>query len=283
MKLTLPSLLLAALFFVNNSSKAQIVYTNITDYTVNHSNPSFNLDIDQNGTADFEIIHDDVFGMVAFFKLKDGPNTLDNSGLKDISGADAMNLSAGYLIDVNSSTWYPTTSGGTGTGLFITQYQDFGNNLEALGQWVGGATNSYIAISFDIAGSTHYGWIRVDITGGVPVELTVKDFAYNLTPNQQIIAGDTVSVATSFNENKGVKQNISIYPNPSSGLFVVSFDEQIDDVNTISIYNNLGQQIQPSVTVTNGTEIKLATAYQGYCIVRVESSKSVEHIRLLVK
>ncbi len=53
-----------------------------------------------------------------------------------------------------------------------------------------GAGDRYIGVQFPIAGNTYYGWIRVNVTNTMPITVTVKDYAYENTPNTRIIAGD---------------------------------------------------------------------------------------------
>jgi hypothetical protein len=53
----------------------------------------------------------------------------------------------------------------------------------------GNAGDRFMGFKFDIDGSLHYGWARLNITIN-PVTVTVKGYAYDDIPNNPIIAGD---------------------------------------------------------------------------------------------
>jgi len=190
MKLRLPILLLVTLIYVTNPSTAQIiVYTDIPDQVIDSSNTVFDLDINQDAIFDFQMRFTPGPGGAPYsaFELYDGPAAIDNRCLVDDGIGDALNMSSGESIQpivVSPKIWYDLTSGGL--TLSMMAYL----NGAAMFQWAGGATDKYLGISFAIGANTHYGWIRVDVTSGTPEALTIKDFAYNTTPNAPIIAGD---------------------------------------------------------------------------------------------
>lgn len=89
--------------------------------------------------------------------------------------AYASALSVGDLIAPSTTeTGFPTTSLAYGAINPDAEFND--------------APDSYLGISFPIAGVLHYGWVRVSIDnpGGTFV---IRDWAYSITPNQPIAAG----------------------------------------------------------------------------------------------
>lgn len=55
------------------------------------------------------------------------------------------------------------------------------------GEFLG--TEGYLGARFDISGSTHYGWVRVEMSADGKT-LTIKDYAYEASPGVAIAAGD---------------------------------------------------------------------------------------------
>ena len=72
-----------------------------------------------------------------------------------------------------------------------------------------------------------------------------------------------------FGWNDGIDDNelmkISVYPNPTSGLFIV----ESEDVEKIEVYNAMGQLIYTKTAYDGQTEINLGNAADGMYLVRV--------------
>jgi hypothetical protein len=106
--------------------------------------------------------------------------------------------------------------------------------------YYGGSTNNggaflnqegYVPLRFKIGSNTHYGWVRVAINANC-TEFTVKDFAYENTPNTAIVAGNTGSVGLDEMKNTLYK----VYPNPTTGLLNIEFSKsEIEEMNIFSI------------------------------------------------
>lgn len=64
--------------------------------------------------------------------------------------------------------------------------------ISSTGLWLNGITDGFLGIKINAAGFSYYGWLRlgVDPTNN---SFTVKDYAYNATPNEGIYAGELVS------------------------------------------------------------------------------------------
>jgi hypothetical protein len=63
-------------------------------------------------------------------------------------------------------------------------------------QWCGDVTDGYLGVRFInlTAGTTHYGWVRLDTDVNGDNLMTVKDYAFEATPDTAIEAGDQGSL-----------------------------------------------------------------------------------------
>jgi len=99
------------------------------------------------------------------------------------------------LIEQNVSLdwWYATDVGwGTGSnGNLFNSYQQLGQTVQGIGFWrddttVGGSSEGYLGVQFEISGNIHYGWIYIRAGGNNGF---VDEWAYESTPNNGIVAG----------------------------------------------------------------------------------------------
>jgi hypothetical protein len=114
-----------------------------------------------------------------------------------LSGSVVRRLSSGAKISGGSSAFGPgqhyvkaaNTSGGFQTGAFAASQPGFAG-IEFN---TGGRGTSY----FPALPELHYGWIRL-VYDGIPLSgsITAIDWAYDLTPNEAVTAGQTTSVQT---------------------------------------------------------------------------------------
>ncbi|MCH2489431.1 MAG: T9SS type A sorting domain-containing protein [Flavobacteriales bacterium] len=57
-------------------------------------------------------------------------------------------------------------------------------------QWCNTVVDGYLGVTFQFNGNTHYGWVRMDTDVNGSNLITVKDFAFDATPDTAIAAGD---------------------------------------------------------------------------------------------
>lgn len=127
-------------------------------------------------------------------------------------------------------------------------------------------TDKYIAVRIGFAGNNnlYYGWIRVSINANEVV--TYKDFAYNTTAGQTILAGQT----TNLSNTQFANSTVNVYPNP--------FKEQINlenntDVTQYAVWNTLGQLVKNGAVV--GTAIQLQDLPTGTYILELKDDNGV--------
>lgn len=106
-------------------------------------------------------------------------------------------------------------------------------------------------------GCSFVGW-RVDSE----IVSTENPYTFTLTEDTELVA---VFSGMGVDDNELTK--ISVYPNPTSGLFIV----QGEDIEKVEVYNVTGQLILTKTASDYHTEIDLGNAADGMYLVRVTS------------
>lgn len=197
---------LTTLALALSSTFANIIYTDVNpDETVNIGG-AYGVDMDNDGTIDFsiaaqtEVIQNivtvNIFG-TGIVPLNNNKNKIVGS-VENFNGTNVMlssNLAYGTEIGASSSL-LDTTSGEFGT--FLLGAEDDGTFGVTTGYFLD--ATGYIGVSFEKAGQTYYGWIRVTAnTGQANANVVVLDYAYEDTPNTPIMAG--YSTASGLEDN----------------------------------------------------------------------------------
>jgi hypothetical protein len=119
-----------------------------------------------------------------------GSNQVIGSQSSGGNNAAVRKLSGGYSIGPGAS-WTNFSP----AAAFYTTY--FGpQNKQGVGGWNGSNNETgFAGVRFNIAGQTHYGWIRLQL-GSAPGEISALDWAYEDCPNTPIAAGATSGGAT---------------------------------------------------------------------------------------
>jgi len=208
---------LLVLFFLSGKLDAQIIYTDIPDATPNATYP---LDLNNDNIVDF---------LIQF-----------NLGDKLMCKPQNDNAYSGYYFDnvylpwanpTNTSicdtltTWYDTMNPGTMAS---------GTNM---GYWIG-ATDKYLALKLIVGNDSYYGWARLDVTAS-STSFTIKDYAYQSTPNKCILSGQT---SLNLDENLN-KKMISVFPNPCNSIATIKANVNFRNA-TITFQNAYGQIIK---------------------------------------
>ena len=184
----------------------QIIYTDVDPDFTGGGAIDYNLDLDNDGNPDFFIdASSSSYG--AFVQIDNASND-GNEILGSIqSYAYPFALDDGAIISSGQSSFL---TGGT-LNFFSCYYGVGGSN------WCG-ATDKYLGLRFQIAGSTHYGWAKLDLSASGD-SFTVKEYAYNATADEAIQAGQTLDV-DQFAINKvrivGLNNSIGLYNLPEN-------------------------------------------------------------------
>lgn len=261
------------------AANAQIVYHDVNPDVTFNTGDSLAIDIDNDATADYYIKH--MFSVNSSFSygtvgtsfnrqlfmapLVTGNMQMGSDGwkswnwygsalnLNDPIGASGAWVCAGG-VDPRSRVFFGTefgydvTYGGnpyTGGGI----YGNFGDG-----------NDHYMGIKFQIGANTHYGWVRVNVLADV-TSMTLKDWAYNATADEQILAGQmTAGVEEGALEGK-----------------IFAYDRQLNiqlaDANgTVTVYNAVGQVVISQEINNANTVIGMNSFDSGIYNVVVESN-----------
>lgn len=114
-------------------------------------------------------------------------------------------------------------------------------------QWCGDVTDGYLGVKFInlTGGTTHYGWVRIDTDVNGDNLITVKDFAFEATPDTAISAGDQGSLGitdSAFNAFEFHTSDNALHLNSATIM---------DDV---VMHNVLGQEVaRQQINATTAT------------------------------
>jgi len=224
---------------------AQIVYVDIDpdlDIMDTFTLPIFaGLGVDFDGDTDAEIFFgertDSLFTIADVEALSDGPDgvTAIVGNIRTITGP----IYLGYFVPVSADA--PISAGNA--AIIGYSFATFTYGGADPNGFIGDG-DKYIGVQFTFDGtSTHYAWLRVEMPVGGG-RILVKDFAYELTPDTPINAGQMVTAIEPGPDGLPGTHNLSsVYPNPFNpqARFTLEVAEQ-QDVN-IAVFDALGRQV----------------------------------------
>jgi len=182
------------------SAGSSIIYTDVVPDTLTKALNSYKLDLDNDGTKDFNLI----FSLYTYTRCTGGGEgcpikgalnlriaTLDSNLVLDSLLPNGVSYQAKPLnlnssIKATSKTWHAESS------IILDKA---GNSCcgNGYGSWgsLNYGTDKYIGLQLKKGDNVYNGWIRIVITTGYigSSSFTIKDYAYNKIPNQSIIAG----------------------------------------------------------------------------------------------
>jgi len=220
---------LLIVFFLNSRLYSQIVYTDIPDAT---PNATFPLDLNNDTIVDFMIQFGGSAGSVGVICYPLNNNAYSGNFVDDVYSPRA--LSSSSPICDSLLTWYDANNPGT---------MALGENI---GNWVG-ATDKYLALKLIVGTNTYYGWARFDILG-TSTSFTIKDYAYESSPNTCILSGQT---GLGINENTR-NRIFSIFPNPLNSSATIKTIGNLKNA-TLTIYNAYGQSLKQLDHISGNT------------------------------
>ena len=93
----------------------------------------------------------------------------------------------------------------------------------------------YFPFRMEISSNLSYGWLRIMATGS---SIALYDMAINLTPNDCITTGQTVTKVSDV----GKQSEFSFYPNPTNGKITINLSKKISN-GKVQIINVIGEGI----------------------------------------
>lgn len=124
--------------------------------------------------------------------------------------------------------------------------------------------DKFIGVQFKIGSNTHYGWARLDIATNGNI-WTIKDYAYNVTPNAPILAGQTTSLGVDENTLSKIKivalhKSIALY--------------NLQDATKYRLFNMTGQEVLKGTTENRNYVIEATALASGIYVVELGDTKS---------
>lgn len=165
---------------------AQVMYTDVNpDYmgtTDDNYTGATGLDMDNDATADFVLFVGDTTTAtpVHVRYMVVAPAVAGNAIAGEMPSAYnyALALNQNDMID-NTLNWIAASN---------TMAYNVDSSNPYAENW-NGVTDKYLGLQFDIAGSMHFGWARLDVEA-IGDTYTLKDYAYDGTAGTGILAGD---------------------------------------------------------------------------------------------
>jgi hypothetical protein len=225
-------------------ASAQIVYTDIVDFNMDDTPDAggftvVGLDLDNDMTNDFIIACRDttVSGSRNRYTLVAPASSVNRvNGEMPSNYNYALALNGGDMID-NTVNWIAAT---------CTMAYNV-NSANPYNENWNGVTDKYLGLEFQTAGTTYYGWARLDVQAIGDV-VTIKDYAYQSFSPNGISAGD---MGSSADINEYTLDNLVHFINQTNNTVLVKVNGDLEGglVNVISM---TGQTVSKGAVV-NGT------------------------------
>ena len=216
------------LLVFNKNLSAQIIYTDIPDETPNATYP---LDLNNDNIVDFIIQFGGSGSTIGVICSPQNNNAYAGNFVGGVHLPWA--LSASNNICDTLSTWHGGNNPGTmGMGTSV-------------GYWPS-ATNKYLALKLIVGTNTYYGWARFDLLA-ISSSFTIKDYAYESTPNACIQAGKTNGGSNEISDKQ-----ITIFPNPFISSTTIKTIDNFKNAN-LTIHNLYGKAIKQIKNISGKT------------------------------
>ena len=254
----------AAIAGVTNTN-GQIIWTDIPD--ISRTNTSYQLNLDGDAAVDFTIVNYQGFAQgiapaasYIFYVSSYLPYGFQGFNSNAILGIGPIGsgswkypfaLSSGDPISAGATTWLTGSSG---------QTMNVNNCSWTYSQWCN-VNNKYLGLKFKIGAYTHYGWAKLDAGSA---SFTIKEYAYNSTPDAPINAGQK---PLGIEDNRLSKVKI-VGLNKSIGLY------NLPEASNYTVYNLTGQEIAKGTANSGYYAIDVKTLASGIYIVELGDTES---------
>lgn len=274
---------LAGSMAVAGVAHGQVMYNDIPDtvFTAMNVYPgdTLALDLNNDGIADFNFVAWKntsstsyfAFGLIMHPYTASNPNSIEGSvttagvklfgkvselALHDNVSSNQPFFNFGSMLNATSSFNYPI--------LLSVSY-----GIVKAGFWQPGETDHYAGLKFSDVTGAHYGWVRIDVDSTVS-SITIKDYAYNQTPDAPLFAGQGSPLGVS-EANQPSNFNILAY----EGVATIFVNEgKIEDC-TVTVTNMLGETIIRQPLSNRTTRIDLNQYATGIYLISVQRGNEI--------
>lgn len=262
----------AAAVVAATSATAQITYTDVNpDYTVDDDQDANGftfaaLDLNNDATPDFILAsRDTTVTSRTRFTLVAPYGTAGNAIAGETPSAYdyALALNLNDMID-NSLNWIATTNTMAYNVASANPYSENWN----------GVTDKYLGLKFIVGANTHYGWARLDVQAIGDV-WTLKDYAFNATPNGGIMAGQVAGVNTMEMES------LLHFVNQADNSVKVVINGDLTD-GKISLISAAGQVVSTGNVDSNEYNVSLNGLSAGIYVIAAEFAEGTMTKKVIV-
>lgn len=238
------------------AANAQITYVDINPDVVADSLNPYELDMNNDATPDiaFAVAH-----------LERATSSFTYKG----ACAYVFPFNGQFVLDTTGAV----TAAALNCGVPVSQasvFADFGSASSSIIGYAGlingsipfsssdtpflGANDKYLGVKFTVgtapATTTHYGWARLSVAADATT-ITIKEYAYNATPNAAINTCQTAGI-----ENVSVEDKVTIKPMLDEALINVTPDLV---GGTMLITNVAGQEVKTAII----NDLNAKISYEG--------------------
>lgn len=259
---------------------SQIVYTDINDTSLVNHGDFFDIDLNNDGTNEIKLtITKNTFSNTSSVLMTFTYNKLRRVLADGLNGGDIVVTSyssgsyQGYAEAFNQSNKIGSSasSWATNKANLVNLEVGSGNSFPRASFTYGEFDNvkdKYLGIRFKISGSTHYGWIRLDVTSGVD-SVIIKDFAYEQTAGTSINAGDTGGTTVGIEEVFLAQTDFYA----SNGRIQLS--GKVSNESELRIFSLDGKLIQRSLLNDAAQAVSLNEKFNGVYVVELKNKEGV--------
>lgn len=235
------SALAVGLLAIGSNTNGQILYTDEEPDAV-IKNTEYKIDLNKDGKVDFKLIHMSYSYQGSGFSRQITIEPKDTANR--ILFTDDM-----YPAVMNFNSAIGQNGNWDNDGDELAAYSSTYGDIQKRGKWTG-VNDKYLGLSITIDGKRHYGWIRLDVDKDIK-SFTVKDFALNLSPNENIAAGE--GAITAINPADLLKELIMYSANGNLHIQLPDIKDKV----SIDLFEISGKLLQSKEIGfnTNNTEI----------------------------
>lgn len=270
-KLKSYSALAASLVAVGTAADAQIVYTNVTDYVGIFNGDNYPLDLNNDGNTDFNIS-----------MMKSTFTSSYYGGSYSFRNITAKNANNNRIVRASSSSYYAAALA-LNAPIDNSANWGYGSNAMMAGAfsyWVWGPwqgqTDQYLGLELTVGSNVYYGWARLSVSQQADT-FYFKDYAYQLTKNKQILAGDMGITTGLASGSENADASVFLYDKELS----VTLANEVNSV--ISITNVLGQEVKSVITSDKVNRIPMDGLNTGIYFVTVRQDEAVSTTKVYLR
>ncbi len=275
------------------SANAQIVYTDLNPNIVlscTFNNPcsgDYSLDLNNDGINDFVLSARKKFvGCGACGSLIYVSTEADSAVISSTSTSWIADATGGYPVNtlIDSSLGWTNAIHTLVTKRVhcVPCTSSPGSHLSyppASGPWLN-VYGKYLGLKIQVGADFYYGWIKLALAiAQNTVSINIMEYAYNSTPNQPILAGQTV--ATGVNENS-FASSISLYPNPAPNQLTITLGSSAKNIE-VTIADITGKVIYTTTKGTQKIEVNTKDFAAGIYLVQIQTADFIATKKLVIE